>query len=131
MVERTDSPMDDAELTNKRLKLNHEDGGIDQKKPIFLKLNFKRAASPTEEEPVDPLIEDDETYYARPWEQRSTEVPLLLAFRMQFDELFDGVPDLGPQDIEEGIYSLVPGEDVMKYVCKLLTLALNRPKPVE
>lgn len=131
MVDRVSDLVQDSESARKRQKMDHTDDNVDQKKPIYLKLNFKRAASPTEDEAPDPLIEDDDTYSRRPWQETTTDVPVLLAFRTQFNELFDGVPELGPQDIEEGISSTEPGPDVMRYVCRLLTLALNRIKPVE
>lgn len=116
----------------KRQKLDHvRPKAVDEKKPVFLKLNFKKQASVVEEEEPDSKIEDDETYLKRPWQERSEDIPLLLAFRNQFHELFQGVPDIGPQDLEEGIYMPEPSDKVMEFVCCLLTLTMNRIKPVE
>lgn len=101
---------------------------VDRMAPVFLKISFKRSDEP--EEP-DTKLEDDATYLARPWQERSTMIPLLLAFRVQFHDLFIGVPDLGPQDIEEGIEGETPSKEVQELMCGILTLAANRLKPVE
>lgn len=118
------------EPSHKRQKLEHfaTNGNSHVDKPVFLKLSFKK---PGEVDEPDPLIEDDATFNARPWQEKSTVVPLLIAFRNQFSELFDGVPDFGPQDLEEGIESDEPSSEVQEFMCRLLTLAANRARPVE
>ena len=53
-------------------------------------------------------------------------------FRSRFQDAFMGkVPTLGPQDIERGVVEAVPDENIDNFLCALLTLALNRKKPVE
>lgn len=101
---------------------------VDESKPVFLKMSFRKG---NELDEPDPKVEDDATYNARPWQERSSMVPLILAFRVQFNELFDGVPDMGPQDIEEGLETEMASADVQELLCRLLTLAANRAKPVE
>ena len=41
------------------------------------------------------------------------------------------LPSFGPQDIERGVSSPVPGELVESFLCAILSLVLNRKKPVE
>lgn len=133
--QEADTPISSAdslgdEVSHKRQKLEHSTttNGDNSHKPVFLKMSFRK---PGETDEADPIIEDDATFDARPWQEKSTIVPLLVAFRIQFSELFEGVPDMGPQDLEEGIESDEPSQDVQEFMCRLLTLAANRARPVE
>lgn len=101
---------------------------VDRMAPVFLRMNFKKHS---ELEEPDIRVEGDAKYFSRPWQERNTMVPLLIAFRVQFPDLFIGTPDLGPQDIEEGIEGEAPSVEVQEFMCGLLTLAANRLKPVE
>lgn len=131
-VETPDSSASSAhlEVDVKRRKLDHTETtlNVDKHAPVFLKMSFKRGP---ELDGPDDKLEDDEVFYARSWQERSTMVPMLVAFKVQFSEFFLGVPDLGPQDIEEGLASDEPSAEVQEYMCRLLTLAANRSKPVE
>lgn len=130
-----DTPASSASSVNgrdiKRRKLEDKTPNVpavDKMAPVFLRMSFKTSNEP--EEP-DTKLEDDAKYQSRPWQERSTMVPLLLAFRVQFPDLFLGIPDIGPQDIEEGLESEVPSTEVQEFMCGLLTLAANRLKSVE
>ncbi|KAK9238886.1 hypothetical protein V1525DRAFT_340462 [Lipomyces kononenkoae] len=59
------------------------------------------------------------------------EISVLVMFRAKFSELYDGVPDLGPQDFEEGIVADKPTHDVDAFMCRTLSLVLNRKKYIE
>ncbi|OLL25967.1 hypothetical protein NEOLI_002728 [Neolecta irregularis DAH-3] len=59
------------------------------------------------------------------------EIAFIVAFRSKFSVLFEGVPDFGPQDLEEWVQASEPPPDVEELYCRLATLALNRQKPVE
>lgn len=53
-------------------------------------------------------------------------------FRSRFAEAFPKhVPNVGPQDIEFGVASPEPSEQVEQLLCGLLGLVLNRKKYVE
>ena len=59
-------------------------------------------------------------------------VAFIVMFRSRFSECFAAsLPHYGPQDIERGISSETPSEDVERLLCALLSLCLNRKKPVE
>ena len=76
----------------------------------------KRAPSP----PHDFTLADDDS------------IAFIVMFRSRFSECFAAsLPHYGPQDIERDISSQVPGEGVERLLCALLTLCLNRKKPVE
>ena len=59
------------------------------------------------------------------------DVSTLVMFRARFRSLFPGVPDLSCQEMEEGIITEDPSQEVEEYIARLLSLALNRKKPVE
>ncbi len=53
-------------------------------------------------------------------------------FRSRFTEAFPkSLPHYGPQDIENGVATNVPGEHVERLLCALLGLVLNRKKDIE
>ena len=53
-------------------------------------------------------------------------------FRSRFSNSFPkNVPNLGPQDIEQGVVDAVPGQIIGDLLCALLGLVLNRKKNVE
>ena len=53
-------------------------------------------------------------------------------FRSRFSECFPkSLSHYGPQDIENGVVSTVPGEHVENLLCALIALVLNRKKWVE
>ena len=53
-------------------------------------------------------------------------------FRSRFSDAFPkSLPHYGPQDIENGVVSATPGEQVERLLCALLGLVLNRKKEVE
>ncbi|KAK9373240.1 uncharacterized protein V1513DRAFT_459947 [Lipomyces chichibuensis] len=59
------------------------------------------------------------------------EIAVLVMFRAKFAELYDGVPDMGPQDFEDGIVSEKPTPEVDAFMCRTLSLVLNRKKNIE
>lgn len=97
-------------------------------KPVFLKLAFGRAAK---KEIPNPLLEDDDVYYARPWQERNHSIAFMVVFRQQFGEFFDRVPEFGPQDVEEAVEASHPSDAVMDFMCRMLTLVSDRTRPVE
>lgn len=53
-------------------------------------------------------------------------------FRSRFSDVFPkSLPHYGPQDIEQGVQDIIPGEYVEKLLCALIGLVLNRKKDVE
>lgn len=53
-------------------------------------------------------------------------------FRSRFADAFNkNVPTLGPQDVETGVFSEEPSEQIELFLCALLGLVLNRKKYVE
>jgi len=59
-------------------------------------------------------------------------IAFIVMFRSRFSECFAAsLPHYGPQDIERGVNSERPSDDVERLLCALLTLCLNRKKPVE
>lgn len=57
---------------------------------------------------------------------------VIVMFRSRFAEAFPKhVPNLGPQDIEFGVLSPEPSEQVEQLLCGLLGLVLNRKKHIE
>jgi hypothetical protein len=61
----------------------------------------------------------------------SRELAIIVMFRSRFADAFKGVPNLGCQDIERGIVDSTPSEQVEQLLCALVSLCLNRKKPVE
>lgn len=61
----------------------------------------------------------------------SPELASIIMFRSRFADAFKGVPNLGCQDIERGVVDSTPSEQVEQLLCRLLSLVLNRKKPVE
>ncbi|KAF8244774.1 hypothetical protein K440DRAFT_588151 [Wilcoxina mikolae CBS 423.85] len=61
----------------------------------------------------------------------SPELAFIVMFRSRFADAFKGVPNLGCQDIERGIVDSTPSEQVEQLLCRLVSLVLNRKKPVE
>lgn len=56
----------------------------------------------------------------------------IVMFRSRFSEAFPrNVPNVGPQDIEQGIVDAIPGQCIENLLCALLVLVLNRKKPIE
>lgn len=59
-------------------------------------------------------------------------IAFIVMFRSRFSECFaKSLPHYGPQDIERGISGERPDEQVEHLLCALLSLCLNRKKPVE
>lgn len=58
-------------------------------------------------------------------------VGFLVIFMSKFQTLFDDIPAIGPQDIEEGIVMSEPSELVQRLFLRLLGLVLNRKKDIE
>jgi hypothetical protein len=53
-------------------------------------------------------------------------------FRARFSDAFPkSLPHYGPQDIEQGVQDITPGEHVERLLCALIGLVLNRKKDVE
>jgi len=61
----------------------------------------------------------------------SPELAFIVMFRSRFADAFKGAPNLGCQDIERGIVDSTPSEQVEQLLCRLISLVLNRKKPVE
>lgn len=61
----------------------------------------------------------------------SPQLAFIVMFRARFADAFKGVPNLGCQDIERGIVDSTPSEQVELLLCRLISLVLNRKKPVE
>ncbi|KAK6350659.1 hypothetical protein TWF718_003844 [Orbilia javanica] len=70
-------------------------------------------------DPRDPLPADNPRY------------AFIVAFQAKFNQVFRGVPNLGPQDIEAGVAETPISDHIESLLCKLLGLALNRQKAVE
>ncbi|EPS37615.1 hypothetical protein H072_8675 [Dactylellina haptotyla CBS 200.50] len=70
-------------------------------------------------DPRDPLPQDNPRY------------AFIVAFQAKFNQVFRGVPNLGPQDIEVGVAETPISDQIEALLCKLLGLALNRQKQVE
>lgn len=59
-------------------------------------------------------------------------IAFIVMFRSRFSECFaKSLPHYGPQDIERGVEGDQPDEQVEHLLCSLLSLCLNRKKPVE
>lgn len=58
-------------------------------------------------------------------------VGFLVIFMTNFQPLFEDMPAIGPQDIEEGIVTTEPSELVQRLFLRLLGLVLNRKKDIE
>ncbi|KAK9456324.1 hypothetical protein V1511DRAFT_457684 [Dipodascopsis uninucleata] len=63
--------------------------------------------------------------------ENAPEISVLVMFRSRFTELYNGVPDMGPQDFEEGIIEELPSAEVDAFLSRTLGLALNRKKAIE
>lgn len=62
----------------------------------------------------------------------SDAISFIVMFRSRFSDAFPkSLPHYGPQDIERGVSSETPQEDVERLLCALLSLVLNRKKDVE
>lgn len=96
------------------------------KPPAKIKLIPPRPRSPTpppkkrkKEPPHVPTLAD------------SPELAFIVMFRSRFSDAFKGVPNLGCQDIEQGLTDATAAEPVEQLLCRLISLVLNRKKPVE
>ncbi|KAK9463562.1 uncharacterized protein V1516DRAFT_613924, partial [Lipomyces oligophaga] len=58
-------------------------------------------------------------------------ISLIIFFREKFSDLFSAISHFGPQDLEEGLMSSQPSSIVESFLCRILTLVLNRKKNVE
>lgn len=61
----------------------------------------------------------------------ASELAFIVMFRSRFADAFKGIPNLGCQDIERGVVDSTPSEQVEVLLCRLVSLVLNRKKPVE
>jgi hypothetical protein len=53
-------------------------------------------------------------------------------FRARFDDAFPSkLAQFGPQDIERGVVDSTPSSQIEQLLCALLSLVLNRKKPIE
>ncbi|KAE8555490.1 hypothetical protein EYB25_000186 [Talaromyces marneffei] len=60
------------------------------------------------------------------------DIAFIVMFRSRFSDVFPkSLPHYGPQDIEQGVQDIIPGEYVEKLLCALIGLVLNRKKDVE
>ncbi|KAF2841463.1 hypothetical protein M501DRAFT_911156, partial [Patellaria atrata CBS 101060] len=60
------------------------------------------------------------------------DIAVIVMFRSRFNEAFPAkMSHLGPQDIEKGIVDPLPSPLVDSLLCALLSLVLNRKKPIE
>ena len=94
-------------------------GKQQQKLPFVRKASTPPRKAKKKEPPHVPTLAD------------SPELAFIVMFRSRFADAFKGVPNLGCQDIERGIVDSTPSEQVEQLLCKLLSLVLNRKKPVE
>ncbi|KAM3417264.1 hypothetical protein BST61_g5521 [Cercospora zeina] len=100
--------------------------------PIFLKAKkaTKLAAPPPKASPPRPKREP-----SPPHEEvlaDNPDIAFIVMFRSRFNEAFPGkCPQFGPQDIERGVVDSVPSPEIQHLLCALLSLVLNRKKPVE
>lgn len=87
-----------------------------------------------EDIPIDALPRDDE-HGVKVDDLETSEinqlVAFLVSFRARFDAVFDGVPNITPAELEQGVKETELTGVAELFLCKLLTLALNRKKPVE
>lgn len=63
--------------------------------------------------------------------EHSSKIAMLVMFQARFHSLFRGVPSLGPQDIETGLMSPEIPYSVLQFMVRLMSLALNRKKPID
>jgi hypothetical protein len=59
------------------------------------------------------------------------DVPLVVLFRSKFRVLFQGTPELGPQDVEEGVEGNELEGKMEEFVMRMCILIGNRRKGVE
>ncbi|KAK5706715.1 hypothetical protein LTR97_001705 [Elasticomyces elasticus] len=60
------------------------------------------------------------------------DIAFIVMFRSRFNDLMPAkLPNYGPQDIERGVTDQPPSPEVQNLLCALLSLVLNRKKPVE
>lgn len=81
---------------------------------------------------VDPIVSNParlgpENGIADPFDTQ-----FLCMFRSRFSETFPkSLPHYGPQDLERGVLDPIPGDQVERLLCALLSLVLNRKKDIE
>jgi hypothetical protein len=83
-----------------------------------------------DDEPDNDGKQESEKEIPIPFEDNPS-VAFLVMFQKRFFYLFEGCPSLGPQDIEYGLSSSNLSLPVEQFMCRLLTIVLNRKKPVE
>ncbi|EEQ87121.1 uncharacterized protein BDCG_02241 [Blastomyces dermatitidis ER-3] len=60
------------------------------------------------------------------------DIAFIVMFRSRFSDVFPkSLPHYGPQDIERGVTDTVPGDHIMRLLCALIGLCLNRKRDVE
>ncbi|KAK9325056.1 hypothetical protein V1517DRAFT_254718 [Lipomyces orientalis] len=92
----------------------------DEPEPDPALSKFKAARPPRKKFIVEPRAPNN-----------APEISVLVMFRVKFSELYHGVSDLGPQDFEESIVAEKPSYDVDAFMCRTLSLVLNRKKYIE
>lgn len=58
-------------------------------------------------------------------------VAFLVSFRARMEVVFEGVPNIAPAELTQGVQDPHLSESAELFLCRLLALALNRKKPVE
>jgi hypothetical protein len=95
------------------------------------KIKLKAPAAPPRSPSPQPKKKWKEEPPHVPTLADSRELAIIVMFRSRFADAFKGVPNLGCQDIERGIVDSTPSEQVEQLLCALVSLCLNRKKPVE
>ncbi|TKA78597.1 hypothetical protein B0A55_03887 [Friedmanniomyces simplex] len=97
---------------------------VKAKKATKLKYPPPAVSPPRPKRPPSPPHED--SFPDNP------DIAFIVMFRSRFNEVMPAkLPNYGPQDIERGVTDQPPSPEAQSLLCALLSLVLNRKKPVE
>ncbi|KAK0251479.1 hypothetical protein LTR91_016266 [Friedmanniomyces endolithicus] len=97
---------------------------VKAKKATKLKFPPPAVSPPRPKRPPSPPHED--AFADNP------DIAFIVMFRSRFNEVMPAkLPNYGSQDIERGVTDQPPSPEVQSLLCALLSLVLNRKKPVE
>jgi hypothetical protein len=103
---------------------------LQKKAAASSKIKLKTLPAPPPRSPSPPPKTRKEEPHAYTFAD-SPELAFIVMFRSRFTDAFKGVPNIGCQDIERGVLETPPSEPVELLLCRLVSLVLNRKKPVE
>ncbi|KAK0871966.1 hypothetical protein LTR87_012597 [Friedmanniomyces endolithicus] len=97
---------------------------VKAKKATKLKFPPPAVSPPRPKRPPSPPHEDAFT--------DNPDIAFIVMFRSRFNDVMPAkLPNYGSQDIERGVTDQPPSPEVQSLLCALLSLVLNRKKPVE